>query len=186
MKFTQIATAIALGLALSTGAQAATETKTFNVKIIITGTCAAAAFSGAATNDVDFGTEVARVNAAAVSANNTASGLVVSCSKGLPVTVGLTPSNSNTVGAGVMSKGTDTIAYTLTQPTGGPAGPFVAASATAWGDVTGAGANVLAVTGNGLAALEALNIPVTANIAAGGLNAVAGTYNDVVTATLTY
>ena len=189
MKFTQIATAIALGLALSTAAQAATATDTFNVKITITGTCDAAAFAANTPADVDFGSHVAAATSAALApATNGATGLSVRCSKNLPVTVGLTPSNANTAGAGNMTDpvSTNTIAYTLTQPTGGPTGPFTSASVTAWGDVTGAGANVLAVTGNGLAASDAINLPVTANVAANLLNVSAGVYNDVVTATLTY
>ena len=188
MKFTQIATAIALGLALSTAAQAAgTATDTFNVKITITGTCDAAAFTANATGDVDFGSHVADAASAALTANNTGTALAVLCSKNLPVTVGLTPSNANTTGAGVMSNGTDTIAYQLTQPTGGPAGPFTAAYATVWGaDALGAGVNSLAVTGNGLAAGNAVLIPVGATVAANSLNVSAGNYTDAVTATLTY
>lgn len=187
MKFTQIATAIALGLALSTAAQAATATDTFNVKITITGTCNATAFAANSTSDVDFGTQTASATSLLQQATNSAATkLAVRCSKNLPVSVGLTPSNSNTAGAGSMSNGTDTIAYQLTKPTGGPGGPFVAAYATAWGNVTGASPNVLPVTGQGLAAGSAVLIPVNATIAATLLDVSAGSYTDAVTATLNY
>ena len=80
-----------------------------------------------------------------------------------------------------MGNGTDTIAYQLTQPTGAPLAP---AYATPWGDI--AGTNTLAVTGNGLASTDAVNVPVNATIAANSLNVSAGNYTEVVTATLTY
>ena len=186
MKFTQIATAIALGLALSTGAQAATATDSFNVTITINGTCDATAFAANTPADVAFVAQTAAATSAALTATNGATGLSVRCSKCLPVTVGLTPGSASTDGTGTMTNTIDTIAYSLTQPTGGPAGPFTAAYTTAWGNVTGAGANVLAVTGNGLAAGDAVNLPVGATIAANLLNVSAGNYTDAVTATLTY
>ena len=80
-----------------------------------------------------------------------------------------------------MGNGTDTIAYQLTRPTGAPLAP---AYATPWGDIVGT--NTLAVTGNGLAASDAVNVPVNATIAANSLNVSAGNYTEVVTATLTY
>ena len=52
--------------------------------------------------------------------------------------------------------------------------------------VWNAGTNTLAVTGNGLAAADAVNVPVNATIAANSLNVSAGNYTEVVTATLTY
>ena len=184
MKFSKLAAAITLGLAFS-AAHAATATNTFNVKITITGTCDAVAYAANATSDVDFGTQTAAATSAALQAtNNAGTRLAVRCSKNLPVTLGLTPASATagaSTGAGSMSNGTDTIAYQLTQPTGAPLAP---AYATPWGDIVGT--NTLAVTGNGLAAADAVNVPVNATIAANSLNVSAGNYTEVVTATLTY
>lgn len=194
MKFTQIATAIALGLALSTAAQAATQVSQFNVKITITGTCAANSFPNAAlpaASDVDFGNVPSAAGAVSLTANNgaAAAGLTVQCTKGTAVTVALAPSNANVSGAGVMTTtpAGDTIAYQLVQPTA--AGAPVAYTAggiggAAWGSNA---ASILSVTGQGMAAVNAIKLPVAATItASGALDVAAAAYNDVVTATLTY
>lgn len=184
MKFTQLAAAITLGLAMS-AAQAATAGNTFNVKLTVTGTCEATAFTSNATSDVDFGTQTAAVTSSALQATNGgATTLAVRCSKGKVVTIGLTPSNANTLGAGSMTNGTDAIAYQLRQPAAS-ASPVVYTPAYTvnWGNT---GAGLLSVTGKGLALANVINIPVQATVAANALDVSAGAYTDAVTATLTY
>ena len=188
MKFTQIATAIALGLALSAGAQAATATNTFNVKIIITGTCDAAVFSNAANaSDIDFGTTPSATAAAARTANNSLTGnLTVQCTKGTAVTVGLKPTSATagaSTGLGSMGNGTDTIAYQLKQPTFTT--PTYAAGTSAsspWGDIIGT--NTVSVIGQGMTV--GIKLPVAATIPANALDVSAGNYTEAVLATLTY
>ena len=194
MKFTKLAAAITLGLALSTAAHAATQTSSFNVKIKITGTCAANSFPNAAlptASDVSFGSVPSATGAVSLTANNSAavSQLTVQCTKGTNVTVALSPSNSNASGAGVMGTlpAGDTIAYQLVQPT--PSGTPVTYAAgaiggAAWGSNP---ASILTVTGQGMAAVNAIKLPVAATITTNNaLDVAAGDYNDVVTATLTY
>ena len=183
MKFTKLAAAITLALAVS-AAQAATATNTFNVKITISGTCNATAFNGITVSDVVFAPQVAAVTTPALQAtNNAGTKLAVSCSKNLPVTVGLTPSNANTSGAGTMvgTLPADTIAYQLRQPDATAAPTYTPAYTVNWGNT---GAGLLSVTGTGLA--NTITIPVQATIAANLLDVAAGAYTDLVTATLTY
>ena len=194
MKFTQIATAIALGLALSTAAQAATQTSTFNVKIQITGTCAANSFPNAALpagSDLTFATQPSATGAVSLLATNDAAApadsLTVKCTKGTAVTVALQPATVGIAGVGSMAgtgSNTDTIAYQLIQPTasGSPVAYTVGAiGGTAWGS----GINALSVTGQGMTV--GIKLPVTATItAANALDVAADSYNEVVTATLTY
>ena len=182
MKFTKLAAAITLALAVS-AAQAATATNTFNVTLTVTGTCDGAAFTANTTSDVDFGTFPAAAASAALTAtNDTGTKLAVTCSKGTVVTVGLTPSNANTAGAGSMSNGTDAIAYQLRQPAASAAPVVYSPAYTVnWGNT---GAGLLSVTGAGLT--TPIAIPVQATVAANSLNVSAGVYTDAVTATLTY
>ena len=193
MKFTQIATAIALGLALSTAAQAATQVSQFNVKITITGTCAANSFPNAAlgaASDLDFNSQASATGAVNLlrSTPAAAAHLTVQCTKGTAVTVGLVPANSSTSGAGTMTGAilgnTDTIAYQLIQPTASGS-PAVYAAGVAGGTAWGSGTNALSVVGQGMTV--GIKLPVTATItAANALDVAADSYNEVVTATLTY
>lgn len=181
-QLTKLAAAITLGLALS-AAHAATASNTFTVKIELTGTCDATAFTGNATSDIDFGTHVAQAADPNLSANNNGgTTLAVQCSKDLPFNVGLTPTNNNTAGAGIMAGDAGgTVAYELMQPTAGNA----PANTAAWGNVVGT--NTVARNGNGLATADAVKLPVTALVrGAGAINQPAGDYEDTVTATLTY
>lgn len=188
MKFTQIATAIALGLALSTAAQAATATNTFNVKIAITGTCDASVFTSAVnTSDIDFGTTPSAATSAAITQNNSATGnLTVQCTKGTAVTVGLKPAGAtagSSTGLGSMSNGTDTIAYQLKQPTFNTPTYVAGTSASSpWGDIIGT--NTVSVVGQGMTV--GIKLPVAATIPANALNVSAGSYSEAVLATLTY
>ncbi len=184
MKFTKLAAAATLALAFS-AAQAATATNTFNVKINITGTCNATAFSGITVSDVIFTAMTATATSVEQQAtNNAGTKLAVSCSKNLPVTVGLLPSNANASGAGTMTAvlpALGTIAYQLRKPDATLAPVYSPAYTVNWGN---AGADLLSVTGTGLA--NTINIPVQATIAANLLDVAAGAYTDAVTATLTY
>ena len=195
MKFTQIATAIALGLALTSAAQAATQTSSFKVKIQITGTCAANSFPNAALpagSDLTFVTQPSATGAVSLLATNDAAAaadsLTVKCTKGTAVTVALQPATVGTAGVGSMSGvvvgNTDTIAYQLIQPTasGSPVAYTVGAiGGTAWGS----GTNALSVTGQGMTV--GIKLPVAASItAANALDVQADNYSELVTATLTY
>ena len=181
MKFTKLAAAITLALAVS-AAQAATASDNFNVKLTVTGTCDGAGFTSNTTSDVDFGPQTAAVTSGALQAtNSTGTQLAVRCSKNLIVTVGMSPTGASTTGAGSMSNGTDTIAYQLRQPAVA-AGVYTPAYTVNWGN---AGAGLLvSVTGKGLA--NTISIPVQATVAANSLDVSAGIYTDAVTATLTY
>ena len=94
------------------------------------------------SNNVNFGS-VDSTAATGLAAN--ANAINVTCSKGTKYSIGLTPGNSNTTGAGVMKSATapttqlDTVAYQL-RSTAGPSG-------TVWGNTNTSGTAV----GNGLA-----------------------------------
>ena len=192
MKFSKLAAAITLGLAFS-AAHAATQTSQFNVKINITGTCAANTFPDAplpAASDVDFGSVPSAAGAPSLIASNSGAttGLTVQCSKGHSALVTLQPSNANASGAGVMSRvlgGTDTIPYQLVQPT--PSGTPVTYTAggiggAAWGNNP---ASTLTVIGQGMT--TAIKLPVAATITTNNaLDVEIGAYSDLVTATMSY
>ena len=182
MKFTKLAAAITLGLAFS-AANAATVTTTtpFQVRITINDTCNATTFAAQAISDIDFGNRAVTDTATSAIYANNASGttLSVTCNTGVAFDVGLTPSNTNTAGAGVMvnTPPTDSINYQLYQPSATNA-PDTTVN---WGNVLGT--NTVSRTSTGVA----INLPVSAGIATGGLaGKVGGAYADTVTATLTY
>ncbi len=180
MKFTKLAAAITLGLAFS-AANAATVTTTtpFQVRITINDTCNATTFAAQAISNIDFGNRAVTDTATSAIYANNASGttLSVTCNNAVTFNVGLTPSNANTGGAGVMANGANTIAYQLYQPTAANA-PDTTVN---WGNVLGT--NTVSRTSTGVA----INLPVSAGIATGGLaGKVGGAYTDTVTATLTY
>ena len=82
-----------LASAFISTAHADTATSTFQVQITITKSCS-----------VTSGTPINFGNVAASSPSVTANtSISVNCSRLTPYTVGLAPSNSNTLGAGVMS-----------------------------------------------------------------------------------
>lgn len=187
MKFTKLAAAITLGLAFSAAHAASPETKNFNVKITITGTCAANVFANATVNDIDFGSVPSANNAAEVLQDNgTTNTLTVQCTSGSSFNVGLKPASATagaSTGLGSMVSGPNTIAYQLKKPTltGSTYAAGTAASAN-WGDQ--AGTSELAVTGQGMT--TAIKLPVTAVIPVSALNVPVGNYSEQVTATLTY
>ena len=186
MKFTKLAAAVTLALAVS-AANAATETKTFNVKINITATCAANVFSGATVDDVDFGSVASNAaNPVLTASNGNTNTLTVQCTNGSVFNVGLKPASATagaSTGAGSMVNGANTIAYQLKKPTFA-AGAYTAGTAASanWGDQ--AGSTELGVTGQGLT--TPIKLPVAAVIQANTLNVPAGAYTEQVLATLTY
>ena len=146
-------------------AVAATDTTTFNVKIIVTNTCD---IHTTAATDVDFGT------VSSTATNVDAAGqLNVTCTPLAAYTIAL---NNGQNGASVSGRkmkdaGTNLIPYQLYR-----------AAARGAGDVWGStvGTDVYAGTGTGAAQA----IPVYGRVP--GANVPAGNYNDVVTATITY
>ena len=152
-------------------AGAATASSSFNVKLTVNGTCAIKV----APIDIDLGTVLA---GDAVTPASTV--INVNCSKGTAFTVGLTPSNSSTVGAGAMAGPAPStpIAYQLHQTT---------AAGAVWGNVTGAGANVMSGVGLGMGVPQIVPFIAFASVAAGATDAVTlGAYTDLVTVTVTY
>lgn len=150
-------------------AVADTVTGTFQVKITIRASCTVTA---GAASDIDFGANLA--SATNLQAQNS---IKVNCSKGTPYYVGLSPSNGNTAGAGVMTEtsgGTDTVAYQL-RSTAGMAG-------TVWGNTATASSAGNGVGGAGSGADQ--SIPVYATVASA--NSRPGGYADTVTISVHY
>jgi len=167
MNFTKPALlAVALAtVGLSSVANAATST-TFHVRLEITSTCA---IDAAAATDVNFGPHVSTdLNAIA------AGQLSVSCTPGTAYNIAL-DDGQNSAGGGVtarkMAKGTDLVPYQLYSNSG---------RTVVWGNTAGAGGNT--VSGSGTGAVQ--NVPVYGRVPSA--NFPAGTYDDVVTATITY
>ncbi len=207
MKLHKLAALMALTAAFGS-AQAFTSTGTFNVTVKVTPTCRAVATNTGqaavisndtptlAGADINFGTQVADNANAAINVGNTggaANTVTVLCSKKTPYTVGLTPgNNASTSGSGIMNGGilalgnTDTVPYQLYQPTITAGVPGAPATATQWGNVTGAGANVVTLAGKGLAVASAVKIPVYATLPANSLDVTPDRYQDQVTVTLTW
>ncbi len=145
-KHLMIATAVVVGLGLSTAAQAATATGTFQVLLTVKKMCNVTA--GAASN-ISLGSVAA--GTLNVQGNNT---IKVNCSKGTAYTVGLVPnSTSTTTGAGNMSgtgTNTDTVAYQLYSNS---------TYSTVWGNDTGSGtSNVVTGTGANMGTPQTLNV----------------------------
>ena len=205
MKLHKLAALMALTAAFGS-AQAAISNGTFNVTVKVTPTCRAVATNTGqaavisndtptlAGADINFGTQVADDANTAIDVGNTGGAtntITVRCSKKTPYTVGLTPGNTSTSGSGIMNGGivapgnTDTVPYQLYQPTIAVGVPGAPASTNQWGNVTsGAGAIVVALQGNGLAAVNAVRIPVYATLPANSLDVTPDRYKDQVTVTL--
>lgn len=163
-------------VALTSAAFAATNpaTATFDVKLTVVKACSVTAGAG---STIDFGTQDA--DATNLSANNSIS---VTCSKGTAYTIGLTPGNNNTAGAGSMTAqnvapvtgNTDTVPYQLRR---------TSATGTAWGNTNTSGTTVgngVSGTGNG----AAQSIPVYATVPSA--NVTPDAYKDTVTVTVRY
>ena len=167
MKFRLLATAGLLCLGVTSGAaQAATATTTFNVRITITAACD---ISTTAPTDVNFGTSAST----AVNVDNQGA-LNVNCTPSAPYTIALDNGQNGTdVNSRKMSSGTALVPYQL----------YRAATRTAadvWGSTTGTGGNVYAASGTG----TVQTVPVYGRVPSA--NFPAGSYADVITATITY
>ncbi|MDO9360649.1 MAG: spore coat U domain-containing protein [Polaromonas sp.] len=154
------------------GAHAATNTTTFLVKLVITESCT---ISTPAPTDVDFGSQVRAT--AAVNVNVTGT-LNVNCSAGTSYTVGLNGgiNTTGTIGAPTagqrrmkLSTGATLVPYELYQVSGGT---------TFWGNTPGT--NTVAGTGTGSSTPLSVYGKLTST------NFPAGSYEDTVTATITY
>ena len=155
---------------------------TFQVKVTVLPTCrtsTATTATAGGTSDIDFGSQDSDgVNLSQSGGSGTA-GISVTCSNTTPYVVKLTPSNSNTAGAGLLTGGVaspqQTIAYQLKNNT------------AAWGN-TGSVTSGVASVGNsvtGTGSGSAQGYQVKATIA--GIGGVApGVYQDTVTVVVTY
>jgi len=151
---------------LASPARAATATTTFNVRITITAACDIAT---TAPTDVNFGSQPST----ATNVDNQGA-LNVNCTPSAPYTIALDNGQNGTdANSRKMSSGTALVPYQL----------YRAASRTpadVWGSTAGTGGNVFAGTGTG----TVQNLPVYGRVPSA--NFPAGTYNDVITATITY
>jgi len=145
-------------------------TATFDVKLTVVKACSVTA--GTAST-IDFGSADANPAANLDATSN----ISVTCSKGTAYTIGLTPTNNSTGGAGTMAgtgSNTDTVAYQLRK---------TSAAGTAWGNTNTNGTTV----GNGVAGTgtgTAQSIPVYATVPS--TNVTPDTYKDTVTVTVRY
>ena len=169
MKKPSLLLASILAITATSAAMAATSGGSFQVLITVAKACSVTA--GNASN-INFGTVDSSVTGLVASSN-----ISVTCSKTTPYNVGLMPSNTNTVGAGVMKSpvlaNTDTVAYQLRS---------VSATGPVWGNTatpTAVG-NGVAGTGTGVAQV----IPVFATVA--NANVTPDSYSDTVTVTVNY
>jgi len=152
---------LSLSLLAATVIQAA-ETTTFDVKLVITESCD---ITAAAATDVDFGTEVRS------SLQDDATGtLTVNCSSGTPYAIGLSDGGNALSGQRRMYAGaTDYVPYELYREAG---------RSSRWGN-TGVSDRV---AGTGTAASQVISVYGRVP----SLNFAAGSYADVITATITY
>jgi spore coat protein U-like protein len=151
---------LSLSLLAATVIQAA-ETTTFNVKLVITESCD---ITAAAATDVDFGTEV-RSSLSDVTTGT----LTVNCSAGTPYQIGLDDGNNFSSGQRRMGGSPGYVPYELYREAG---------LSSRWGN-TGVSDRVAAT---GTAANQVVNIYGRVP----SLNYAAGSYSDVITATITY
>lgn len=126
-------------------------------------------------NDINFGTQ-------AGTATNLQGSTAVSvqCTRTTPYSIGLSPGNGNTAGAGVMNAtspvgNTDTVPYQLRQAAG--------MSGAIWGDIAPPSIGANRVEGTGLGS-SASNYTIYATVPSA--NSAAGNYQDKVTMTVHY
>lgn len=166
-----IAAAALMVVALSSAqVMAAEATDTFQVRITILKSCSVTA---GAASDINLGSVLSTATDTSGTSN-----ISVACSRNTPYYIGLTPSNSNTTGAGVMA--------TSTSATHGDTVPYQLHSVSATGPVWGNTATETAV-GNGVGGTgsgAAQSIPVYA--VAPSANYTPDSYADTVTVTVHY
>lgn len=161
-------------LALATPALAA-DTTTFNVRIIITKACT---ITAAAATDVDFGSALST----AATPINAQGSVTAQCSALTPYTIALNAgSNAGTANDVTTRRMINTDAAVTTNNFVGYQLYSNATRTTVWGAT--AGTNTVAGTGTGLAQAYPIYGQV-ANLSTN--NAATGTYQDTVTATITY
>lgn len=146
-------------------AQADTDTQSFKVKLTVTSTCD---IHTKDATDVDFGSHKS------TEATATADGsLTVNCTNGTAYQIGLNNGDNYAGGSRNMknTSGSETVAYTLWQDAG---------RTEPWGDTLGTDT----LTGAGTGAEQV--IPVYGKVALSTQNLKAASYEDTVTATVTY
>jgi len=163
----RLATAALATFAFVAGsAHAATATTTFNVRITITAACD---ISTTAPTDVNFGSQPST----ATNVDNQGA-LNVNCTPSAPYTIALDNGQNGTdANSRKMSNGTSLVPYQLYRAAGRTA-------ADIWGSTTGGSGNVYAGTGTG----SVQTLPVFGRVPS--TNFPAGSYADVITATITY
>lgn len=155
-----------LASGVSMNALAATATTTFNVRITITAACD---ISTTAPTDVNFGSQPST----AINVDNQGA-LNVNCTPSAPYTIALDNGQNGTdASTRKMSNGTALVPYQLYRNAGRTA-------ADVWGSTAGTGGNVYAGTGSG----SVQSIPVYGRVPS--TNFPAGSYADLITATITY
>lgn len=164
--------ALAVLGAVGAAQAAGTDTTTFKVKLVITESCT---ISTTAPTDVDFGSQGRVTTAVAFDA---AGALNVNCSAGTPYTIGLNggvnslgTANAPVAGNRRMKLGATTtyVPYELYQNAG---------RTTFWGNTIGT--STVAGTGTG----SSVALPVFGRVIS--VNSAAGSYEDTITATVTY
>jgi spore coat protein U-like protein len=167
MKFRLLAISSLLGLGFASGAaDAATATTSFNVRITITAACD---ISTTAPTDVNFGTQPST----ATNVDNQGA-LNVNCTPSAPYTIALDNGQNGTdANTRKMSSGTALVPYQLYRNA-------TRTAADIWGSTTGTGGNVYAASGTG----TVQTVPVYGRVPS--TNFAAGSYADVITATITY
>ncbi|KRB08116.1 spore coat U domain-containing protein [Lysobacter sp. Root690] len=147
-------------------ASAANDTTQFNVTITITSVCD---IHTVAPTNVNFG------SVASTATNVDQQGqLTINCTPGTAYTIGLDNGQNGTdVNSRKMASGANLVPYQLYRAA-------ARGAADVWGSTAGVGGNVLAGSGTG----AAVNVPVYGRTPSA--NFPTGTYNDVVTATVTY
>jgi spore coat protein U-like protein len=156
---------LAVSVAAAT-AHAATATTTFNVRVTITAACD---ISTTAPTDVNFGTQ----SSTATNIDNQGA-LNVNCTPSAPYTIALDNGQNGTdASSRKMSSGTAQVPYQLYRAA-------TRTSADVWGSTTGTGGNTYAGTGSG----TVQTVPVYGRVPS--MNFPAGSYADVITATITY
>jgi spore coat protein U-like protein len=158
---------IMLGLGSGTPLWAADATTTFNVLITITAACD---ISTSAPTSVNFGAQPSTAS----NVDNEGA-LNVICTPSAAYTIALDDGQNSTGGAAGrrMSDGSGFVPYQLYRDAGRTA-------ADVWGSTGGSGGNVYSGTGNG----TVQSLPVYGRVPS--TNFPAGSYSDVITATITY
>ncbi|WP_439070495.1 spore coat U domain-containing protein (plasmid) [Serratia nevei] len=166
MKYAPLAAVVGvLAGVLMAPAQADTDTQSFKVKLTVTSTCD---IHTTAATDVDFGSHTSTEGAV------TADGaLSVNCTNGTAYQIGLDNGENYAGGSRNMknTSGSETVAYTLWKDAG---------RAQPWGNTLDN--DTLAGTGSGVAQV----IPVYGKVELSTQNLKAASYEDKVTATVTY